>query len=84
MRELKNRRGDIEKNENRTLTEVGIISLEINFGGLEDSIKKIKEIFKEEFKHKFDENVRIEDEMKIMILDFLMKKIYKKLKVKKN
>ena len=66
MRELKNRRGDIEKNENRTLTEVGIISLEINFGGLEDSIKKIKEIFKEEFKHKFDENVRIEDEMNLL------------------
>ena len=66
MRELKSRRGDIEQNENKTLTEVGILSLEINFGGLEDSTKKIKEIFKDEFKHKFDENIRLEDEMNLL------------------
>ena len=48
------------------MTEVGILSLEINFGGLEDSTKKIKEIFKDEFKHKFDENIRLEDEMNLL------------------
>ena len=73
MRELKNRRDEIDKNEKKHLTEVGILSLEINFGGLEDSALAIKKIFKEEFKHKFDENVNIEDE--IDILDIIKKNI---------
>ena len=73
MRELKVRRGEIEKNEKKNLTEVGILSLEINFGGLEDSALTIKNLFKEEFKHKFDENVKIEDE--IDILDIIKKNI---------
>ena len=73
MRELKNRRNDIAQNEKKILTEVGLLSLEINFGGLEDSTKKIKEIFREEFKHKFDENVKIED--KIDISEIIKKNI---------
>ena len=73
MRELKNRRGEIDKNEKNILTEVGILCLEINFGGLEDSTDIIKRIFKEEFKHKFDENVKIEDNLDI--LDIIKKNI---------
>ena len=73
MRELKIKRNDIDKNEKKILTEVGLLSLEINFGGLEDSTDVIKKIFKDEFKHKFDENANIED--KIDILEIIKKNI---------
>ena len=43
----------------KILTEIGILCLDRNFGGLENSSNKIKEIFKEEYGHKFDENVEI-------------------------
>ena len=48
MRELIARRNEIKHNEKTILTEVGILSLERNFGGLENSTKKVKEIFKNE------------------------------------
>ena len=73
MRELIARRNNIKHNERTILTEVGILSLERNFGGLEDSTKKVKEIFKDEFKHKFDESVKID--RKIDIFDIIKKNI---------
>ena len=48
------------KNEKRLLTEIGILSLNRNFGGLEDSSSKIKEIFKQEYGHKFEEDVDLD------------------------
>ena len=50
---LSNENVKLEKNEKKILTEVGIKCLEINFGGLEYSTKKIKEIFKKEYSHHF-------------------------------
>ena len=73
MRELIARRNEIKHNEKTILTEVGILSLERNFGGLENSTKKVKEIFKNEFKHKFDESVKID--RKIDIFDIIKKNI---------
>ena len=73
MRELIARRNEIKHNEKTILTEVGILSLERNFGGLEDSTKKVKEIFKDEFKHKFDESIKID--RKIDIFDIIKKNI---------
>ena len=51
---------DFEKNEKEILTTIGIKCLEINFGGLEYSTKKIKELFKKEYGHKFYINYNIE------------------------
>ena len=73
MKELIIRRNEVNQNEKNVLTEVGIYSLERNFGGLEESTRKVKEIFKTEFKHKFDENVKID--RKIDVLDMIEKNI---------
>ena len=73
MRELILRRDDLKENEKKVLTEVGIVSLERNFGGIEDSINIIKNIFKEEFKYKFDETVNIN--RKIDVLDIIKKNL---------
>ena len=59
MRELIEQKNNLAKNEKKILTEIGILCLDRNFGGLENSSNKIKEIFKEEYGHKFDENVEI-------------------------
>ena len=56
MKELIDRKDNII-NENRVLTEVGNISLDRNFGGLENSSSKIKEIFKKEFGHKYEKDL---------------------------
>ena len=56
----------MKKNEKKVLTEVGIKCLEINFGGLEYSTKKIKELFKEEFGHKFYLNYDINKNINIV------------------
>ena len=56
MKELIDRKDNI-LDENRVLTEVGKISLDRNFGGLENSSSKIKEIFKKEFGHKYEEDL---------------------------
>ena len=66
MRELIIRKNDINKNERNILTQVGLLSLERNFGGLEDSIPTIKGIFKDEFKHKFDENVKLDEDINVL------------------
>ncbi len=72
-RELSQRGDELEKNEKRVLTEVGLLSLNRNFGGLEDSCSKIKEIFKKEYGHKYDEEVKgnfsVLDAIKKNILD---------------
>ena len=60
-------------NQNKILTKIGIISLERNFDGLEDSIKKIKEIFKKECGHIYDENYNLEDNT--TVLDVIKKNI---------
>ena len=57
---------EIEKNEKKILTEVGIKCLEINFGGLEYSTQKIKDLFKKEYGHKFYLNYDINKNINII------------------
>ena len=71
MRELIERRDELDKKERRILTEVGILCLNRNFGGLEDSSSRIIEIFKKEYGHKFDEEV----EVNFSVLDAIKKNI---------
>ena len=71
MRELIERRNDLDKNQKKTLTEVGILCLNRNFGGLEGSSSKIISIFKKEYGHKFDEEV----EVNFSVLDAIKKNI---------
>ena len=71
MRELIERREDLEKNEKKVLTEVGILCLNRNFGGLEDSSSRIIGIFKKEFGHEFDEEV----DVNFSVLDAIKKNI---------
>ena len=59
MRELIMKTEELNKNENKALTEIGLLSLSRNFGGLENSSTKIKEIFKKLFRDKYDETVEI-------------------------
>ena len=73
MKELIANKNELIKNEKKILTQVGILSLYRNFGGLENSTSKIREIFKENFKYKYDENNDIEN--KISILDFIKQNI---------
>ena len=63
---LSNENVKLEKNEKKILTEVGIKCLEINFGGLEYSTKKIKEIFKKEYSHHFFFNYDINKNINII------------------
>ena len=51
------KRNELVYNEKKILTEIAIISLNRNFGGLEDSSSKIIEIFKNEYGHKFEEDI---------------------------
>ena len=73
MRELIARRKELIKNERRVLTEVGILCLNRNFGGLENSSSKIKEIFKKEYGHKYDEEVDLDGNFSV--LDAIKKNI---------
>ena len=72
MRELIENRNNIENDEKKILTEVGIQCLNINFGGLENSTIRIKEFFKKIY-DKFDENINIEGNFSI--LDAIKKNI---------
>ena len=56
-RELMERKNDLANNESKVLTEVGVLSLNRNFGGLEESSKKINKIFKDLYGHRYDESV---------------------------
>ena len=73
MRELLERKNDLAKNEKKVLTEVAILSLNRNFGGLEDSSSNIKKLFKGEYGHKFDEDVELEGNFSV--LDAIKKNI---------
>ena len=77
MRELikkkSNFKNKFEIHENKILTRIGIICLERNFGGLEDSTQKIKEIFRNEFGYKFNQEYDIEK--KTPILDIIKSNI---------
>ena len=57
---------ELEKNEKKVLTEIGIRCLEINFGGLEDSTQIIKELFKKEYGHKYYNNNILEKNSSIV------------------
>jgi len=59
MRELINKKEELNKNENKTLTETGLLSLSRNFGGLENSNSIVRDIFKKLYADKFDETVEI-------------------------
>ena len=59
MRELIIKKNELIKNEDNVLTETAILSLNVNFGGLENSSNVVKKIFKEQYKYKFDEKIDI-------------------------
>jgi hypothetical protein len=66
MRELMAKKEELNKNENKILTEVGLLSLCRNFGGLENSNSKIKEIFKEVYADKYDENAEVSHSFSVL------------------
>ena len=73
MKELIKRRDELPKNESRVLSEIGLLSLNRNFGGLENSNEKIKKKFIEVYGRKFDENVNFEKGFSV--LDAIKKNI---------
>ena len=73
MRELMEKKDQLLENESKTLTEVGIISLNRNFGGLEKSISIIKDIFKKIYGYKYDINADLLEN--ISVLDIIKKNI---------
>ena len=73
MRELIEKRDNLPKNEKRILSETALISLNRNFGGLENSNEIIKKIFIAEYGFKFDENINYNK--KFSILDAIKKNI---------
>ena len=73
MRELIGKRNDLANNSKKILTETAILCLNRNFGGLENSSIKIKEIFKKEYGHKYDEEVEINGNFSV--LDAIKKNI---------
>ena len=66
MRELIEKRNELPNNEKRILTETGILCLNRNFGGLENSSEKIKEIFKQKYGHKYDEEVDLHGNFSVL------------------
>ena len=66
MRELITKKADLPQKQKRILTEVGINSLNRNFGGLEETNTKILEIFKTQYKNKFDETVNINKSFSVL------------------
>ena len=72
MRELIQKRDELPKNESKILSEIGLLSLNRNFGGLENSNEIIKKKFIEVYGRKFDQNVNIE---KFSVLDAIKKNI---------
>ena len=73
MRELISKRNDLPINEKKILTETAILCLNRNFGGLENSSNKIKEIFKKEYGYKYDEEVDVNGSFSV--LDAIKKNI---------
>ena len=66
IRELMNKKEEISKQPKRILTEIGIHSLNRNFGGLDETNKKIIEYFKEQYKNDFDETVDINKSFSVL------------------
>ena len=62
-----------KKNEEKLLARIAITSLERNFGGLENSTEKIKEIFKEEYGHQY--NLESNPKSNFSILNIIEKNI---------
>ena len=73
VRELIERKEELNLTKKKVLTEVGLHTLDRNFSGLEGSNKKIKEIFKELFKHDYEESV--EYNKQFTVLDAIKKNI---------
>ena len=73
IRELIEKKNKLNKNEDKILTETGILSFNINFGGLENSANVIKKIFKNIYMYKFDEEININKTFSI--LDAIKKNI---------
>ena len=73
MKELIENRKELLNNEAKILTEIGILSLNRNFGGLENSVSKIIEIFYKNYAHKFKGIVKIEKNFSV--LDAIKKNI---------
>ena len=57
MKMLIIRKKELIKNEKKILNEIGNLSLERNFGGLENSTNSIKNIFNKEYGNKSNENI---------------------------
>ena len=66
MKELIQKRDELPKNESRILSEIALLSLNRNFGGLENSNEKIKNKFIEVYGRKFDENVKLEKSFSVL------------------
>ena len=66
MRELILKKEELPKHNKRILTEVGIQSLNRNFGGIEETNTKILEFFKNQYKNKFDETVNINKSFSVL------------------
>ena len=65
MRELIEKKNDLDKNEKQILTEIGILCLDRNFDRLENFSNKIKEESKDKYNQKFDENIEINNKFPI-------------------
>ena len=72
-RELIKRKDEINKDKKKVLTEIGLQSLDRNFGGIEGLNIKIKEKFKELYKPNYDH--RIEIDKPINIFEIIKKNI---------
>ena len=73
MYELISKRKDLEVNEKKVLTEIGLFSLNRNFGGLEIVNSTITNIFKKLYGYNFDESVEINK--KFSVLDAIKKNL---------
>ena len=66
MRELIKQKAELQNNSRKVLTEIGVQSLNRNFGGLEESNKKILEIFKTQYNTRFDNNVNLDKSFSVL------------------
>ena len=69
MMELIERKKELNNDRKKILTEAGLHALDRNFSGLEDSNKKIKELFKNLYKPNYE--VRAELEKPLSVLDMI-------------
>ena len=66
MRELIQKRNELPNNERKLLTEIALLSLNRNFGGLENSNENIKKMFIKLYGHKFDNTVNFDQNYSIL------------------